>query len=185
MKKILFVPFAASDHDDYVQRVADVFTKWGFAVDGLHTFPDQIDAIKKAEAIFIGGGNTFVLLKTLYESKLVDVIRQRVLTDGIPYIGSSAGTNVATRSIHTTNDMPVVLPPTFDALGLVPFNMNPHYMDPDHNSKHKGETREMRLMEFHEYNETPVLALREGTALVVDGMTGTLVGDFNARLFQK
>lgn len=185
VKNILFVPFAQKGHDAYTQQIRDVVSKWGYNVEGLHRKANPIEAVKNAEAIYIGGGNTFLLLRTLYEKNLIDTIRDRVLSDGIPYIGSSAGTNVATCSIHTTNDMPIVYPPTFEALGLVPFNINPHYLDTDLESKHKGETRERRITEFHEYNETPVLGLREGTALLVDGDEAMLLGSFNARLFQK
>lgn len=169
----------------YTQKVSDVLSKWGYKVDGLHRKINQIEAVQNAEAIFIGGGNTFLLLRTLYERNLIDTIRDRVLSDGIPYIGSSAGTNVATKSIHTTNDMPIVYPPSFEALGLVPFNINPHYLDADFSTKHKGETREQRIMEFHEFNDSPVLGLREGSALLVDENEASLVGTFNARLFQK
>lgn len=155
----------------------------GTSVKGIHTFPNPIDAVKSAQCIYIGGGNTFVLLKKLYELNLVDVIRKRVLEDGMAYMGSSAGSNVATRSIHTTNDMPVAYPPTFEALNLVPFNINPHYFDADENSTHKGETREDRIKEFHVLNKAPVLGLREGTLLVVDDDKATLRGIANARLF--
>lgn len=155
----------------------------GTSVKGIHTFPNPIDAVKSAQCIYIGGGNTFVLLKKLYELNLIDVIRKRVLEDGMAYMGSSAGSNVATRSIHTTNDMPVTFPPTFDALNLVPFNINPHYFDADENSTHKGETREDRIKEFHVLNKASVLGLREGTLLVVDDDKATLRGIANARLF--
>lgn len=157
----------------------------GTSVKGIHTFPNPIDAVKSAQCVYIGGGNTFVLLKKLYELNLVDVIRKRVLEDGMAYMGSSAGSNVATRSIHTTNDMPVAYPPTFDALNLVPFNINPHYFDADENSKHKGETREDRIKEFHYLNKPAVLGLREGTLLVVDDDKATLRGIANARLFTQ
>uniref|UniRef100_T1GCE1 Dipeptidase E n=1 Tax=Megaselia scalaris TaxID=36166 RepID=T1GCE1_MEGSC len=147
VKTVLFIPYALKNHDNYTKTVSDALTKWGYKVEGIHTHSDPVEAVKKSEAIFIGGGNTFVLLKTLYEKKLIETIRSRVLEEHIPYIGSSAGTNVATRSIHTTNDMPVAYPPTFDALKLVPFNINPHYLETDPSTKHKGETRDERIGE--------------------------------------
>lgn len=179
------MPFAAKDHDTYTEKVSETLSKWGYQVEGLHTKSNQVDAILLAEAIFVGGGNTFLLLKTLCDNKLIEAIRDRVLNDGIPYIGSSAGTNIATISIHTTNDMPIVYPSTFNALGLINFNINPHYLDPDPDSKHNGETRETRIKEFHHLNETPVLGLREGSALLVEKDIATLVGAANARLFLR
>lgn len=141
--------------DDYTEKVRKPLKEFGFEVEGIHKFNDPVAAVNSAEAIFVGGGNTFHLLKTLYDKKLIEAIRKRVLENGIPYMGSSAGTNVATLSIQTTNDMPITLPPTFYALQLVEFNINPHYLDPIPDNKHRGETREERIMEFHHINSAP------------------------------
>lgn len=180
VSSLAFVPFAGGDHEAYTAKVRERLAAMSIAVNQVHEKSD----VEAAEAIFIGGGNTFRLLKTLYDRDLLDVIRQRVRS-GMPYIGSSAGTNVATPTIKTTNDMPIVFPPSFDALGLVPFQINPHYLDPDPGSTHQGETRETRINEFHEENDTPVAGLREGSMLkVVDG-TVTLLGERTLRLFRK
>ncbi|CAB3382265.1 Hypothetical predicted protein [Cloeon dipterum] len=185
VKKILFVPYALKDHNDYTNKVRGPLKELGYAVEGIHEAPNAIEAIKSAEAIYIGGGNTFQLLKTLYDLNLIQPIQDRVLKDGIPYIGSSAGSNVATASINTTNDMPIVWPPTLTALGLVPFNINPHYIDFDPDSKHKGETREERLSQYHEIPGTPpVLGLREGAILHVEGNVAKIIGVFGAKLFK-
>lgn len=182
---MLFVPFALFNYDKYTKKVGDVLTSWGFEVEGIHRKEDPVEAVRKAQAIYVGGGNTFLLLKLLYEKNLVEAIRERVFSGGAVYVGSSAGTNVATASIKTTNDMPIIYPPTFDALGLVPFNINPHYLDPLPGSTHHGETRQQRIEEFHHLNKTPVVGLREGTYLLVEDDKITLLGDFNARLFIK
>lgn len=179
-REVAFVPFAQHDHDGYTATVRQRLDAMGFGVAQVRTRAD----VEAAEAIFIGGGNTFRLLRELYARDLVDAIRARVRA-GIPYMGSSAGTNVATPTIKTTNDMPIVYPPTFDALALVPFQINPHYLDPDPSSTHKGETREERIREFHEENDTPVVGLREGAMLRVDDETVTLIGDRRARLFRR
>lgn len=183
--RVLFIPYALADHNGYTEKVGSVLRRWGFSCEGIHTSQNPIAAVRSAQAIYIGGGNTFLLLKTLYDNQLVEPIRDRVLKDGVPYVGSSAGTNVATRSIQTTNDMPIVFPPSFDALNLVPFNINPHYQDPPVDGTHKGETREQRINQFHEINGAPVLGLREGTTLVVDGDKALLTGLHKSRLFQQ
>uniref|UniRef100_A0A1L8DTI3 dipeptidase E n=1 Tax=Nyssomyia neivai TaxID=330878 RepID=A0A1L8DTI3_9DIPT len=183
--KILFVPYALFNYDKYTKKVGDVLTSWGFEVEGIHRKEDPVEAIRNADAIYVGGGNTFLLLKQLVDKKLVEPIRERIFSGSAVYVGSSAGTNVATANIKTTNDMPIIYPPTFDALGLVPFNINPHYLDPLTGSTHHGETRQQRIEEFHHVNNTPVVGLREGTYLLVEDDKVTLLGDYNARLFMK
>jgi len=177
---VSFVPFAQHDHDDYTTRVRERLAAMDLDVAQVRTRAD----VEQAEALFIGGGNSFRLLNALYERELLDAVRARA-KDGMPYIGSSAGTNVATPSIRTTNDMPIVYPPSFDALGLVSFQINPHYLDPDPSSTHKGETREERIREFHEENTTPVIGLREGSMLEVHDRVITLLGAKTARLFRR
>ena len=179
-KSIAFVPFAQHDLDGYTQRVRERFAQMNVDVTRVHARHD----ISSAEAVFVGGGNTFRLLNELYQRDLVNVLRDRVHA-GMPYIGSSAGTNVATPSIKTTNDMPIVYPPTFDALAFVPFQINPHYLDPDPTSTHKGETREERIREFHEENDVMVVGLREGSMLWVEGDDAKLIGDHRARIFRR
>lgn len=184
LDRILFVPFALHDQDAYAARTRERFAQMGYAMDSLHTVSDRWRALHSAEAILIGGGNTFRLLKTLYDFDLVSAIRERVKA-GMRYMGSSAGSNVAGPTIRTTNDMPIVQPPSFDALGLVPFQINPHYVDADPASGHMGETREERILQFLEENDTPVIGLREGAMIRVENGSAELKGLAGARLFRK
>jgi dipeptidase E len=176
-KLVAVVPFAAHDHAAYTSKITERLGKMGFVV----VTPTELD---RADAIFVGGGNTFRLLKTLYDRHLLEDLRKRVRS-GLSYIGTSAGSVVTAPTIRTTNDMPIVQPPSFDALGLIPFQLNCHYLDPDPRSTHKGETREERLREFHEENATPVVGLREGSCLRVDEDRAALIGDRQARIFRR
>ena len=153
-------------------------------VKGIHEFENPKEAINNAAGIFVGGGNTFELVSQLYTHDLMGTIK-RAVENGTRYYGTSAGSNITGVSMETTNDMPIVYPPSFKTLGLINFNLNPHYLDPDMSSKHMGETRETRIKEFHQFNETPVLGLREGSWLKVDGEQITLKGNLPARLFLK
>ena len=176
-RMVAFVPFAAHDHAAYTAKIAERLGRMGLDVVPLAE-------LERAEAVFVGGGNTFRLLKTLYERNLLDEVRRRVRS-GLSYVGSSAGSVVTSPTIRTTNDMPIVQPPSFDALGLISFQLNCHYLDPDSSSTHKGETREERLREFHEENPTAVIGLREGTCLCVADDRATLAGDRQARIFRR
>lgn len=184
---ILFIPYARPggiSHDEYTQKVAETFAKINKKVVGLHEFDNAAKAVEQAEGIFTGGGNTFLLVTQLYENKVMDVLRNAI-ENGTPYLGSSAGSNITGISMQTTNDMPIIYPPSFKTLGVIPFNLNPHYLDPDLQSKHMGETRETRIKEFHAFNDIPVLGLREGSWLEVNGATITLKGNLTARIFRQ
>jgi dipeptidase E len=183
---VLFVPFARPSgmtHDAYTGQVRDRLGELGFGVRGLHEFDEPAAAVREAEAVFVGGGNTFVLLRALYETGALQPLRERALA-GMPYMGSSAGSNLAGLTIGTTNDMPIVQPESFRALALLPFNINPHYLDPDPGSTHMGETRETRIGEFHRFNSQPVLGLREGAMLRVEGDSARVIGTRGGRLFR-
>lgn len=182
--RVLFVPFALYDRDSYAATARKRFAAMNYTLESVHMASDARKAISDAEAIFIGGGNTFRLLKALYDFDLLASISRRG-KEGMPYIGSSAGANVARPTIKTTKDMPIVQPPSFDALGLVPFQISPHYLDPDPNSTHMGETQEERILQFLEENETSVAGLREGAMVRVEGGRAVLKGSSGARIFRK
>jgi dipeptidase E len=182
--RVLFVPFALYDRDAYAAQARARFAAMGYDLASVHQAPDVQQAVADAEAVFIGGGNTFRLLKALYDFELLAPLRRRVMA-GLPYIGSSAGSNVAGPTIKTTKDMPIVEPPSFNALGLVPFQISPHYLDPDPNSTHMGETQEERIRQFLEENDTTVAGLREGALVRVDNGTTLLQGSTGARIFRK
>lgn len=187
VSNLVFVPFARPggiSHEEYTEKVKPFFKQLNIAVKGIHEFENPVEAINKAEAIFTGGGNTFVLVSMLYKYNLLDAI-QNAVENGTPYLGTSAGSNICGLTMGTTNDMPIVYPPSFRTLGLVSFNLNPHYLDPIEGSQHMGETRETRINEFHQYNPQSVVGLREGSWLEVLGKTITLKGDLPARLFQQ
>ncbi|HEY6232298.1 MAG TPA: dipeptidase PepE [Pyrinomonadaceae bacterium] len=183
-KRVLFVPFALHDRAAYAAQARARFEAMGYALHSLHEATDPKAAVDQAEVIFVGGGNTFRLLKALYERELVEAIRKRVEA-GMLYIGSSAGAVVAAPTIKTTNDMPIAQPPTFNSLGLITFQINAHYLDPDPNSTHMGETREVRINQFLEDNETPVVGLREGCMIRVEQGAHKLKGQTNARVFRR
>ena len=184
LQRVLFVPFALANREAYAAQARARFATMGFELNSLHDATDKPQAVNDAEAIFIGGGNTFRLLKTLYDLDLIKPIRERVAA-GMPYIGSSAGSNVAAPTIRTTNDMPIVEPPSFAALGLVNFQINPHYLDADPASRHMGETREERLLQFLEENDTPVIGLREGAMIRIERGSTVLKGSSGARIFRR
>ena len=186
-KTIVFIPYASPggiSHTDYTSKVSLAFAKINKKVIGLHEFENPIEAIKNAYGIFTGGGNTFLLVHQLYKNKVMHVLQQ-VIENGTPYLGCSAGSNITGISMQNTNDMPIIYPESFKTLAAIPFNLNPHYLDVDLQSKHMGETRESRIKEFHAFNSEPVLGLREGSWLEVKGEKIILKGTLTARLFKK
>lgn len=186
IERVLFIPFAGvgKTFDAYLEQVRPAFAAIGLEVDGIHQAPDSKSAVREAQAIAVGGGNTFALVKRLYEADLLGILRERVEA-GTPYIGWSAGSNIAGPTLCTTNDMPIVEPPSFVTLGLVPFQLNPHFL-PGKPAGHNGESREERLAEYLALNpEALVVALREGTALRREADTLTLVGELGGETFAK
>lgn len=183
--QIIFIPYARPGgitHHAYTQTVQKALGDLSFKVKGLHEFEDPVKAIRECEGIFTGGGNTFLLVEKLYRKNVMDFLKKQI-SFGIPYLGISAGTNITGLTMQTTNDMPIIYPPSFRTLGVVPFNINPHYLDPEEDSKHKGETREIRIKEFHVLNTPPVVGLREGSWLELKPGQITLKGKFSARIF--
>ncbi|MBA2652108.1 MAG: dipeptidase PepE [Tatlockia sp.] len=184
LKKILFIPYAKKNHESYTNKMIDALKELNIEIISAHTRKNPVELLDQVDGIIIGGGNTFRLLNELYKNKLIEPLANKI-KNGTPYMGASAGINVVCPTIKTTNDMPIVYPPSFNALGLVNFQINPHYLDPQPDSKHQGETREVRLAEFHEENKIPVIGLREGSALKIEGENITLLGPYSARIFHK
>lgn len=183
---ILFIPYARPggiSHDEYTKVAAKAFKTIGKTLKGIHEFDNAEAAIKNATGIFVGGGNTFVLVSQLYKNKVLLAL-QNAVTNGTPYLGTSAGSNICGLTMNTTNDMPIVYPPSFKTLSFVPFNINPHYIDPIAGSTHMGETRATRIKEFHAYNSQPVIGLREGSWIKVEDQQITLKGTLDARIFE-
>ncbi|WP_410878727.1 dipeptidase PepE [Myroides sp. DW712] len=184
---LIFIPYARPSgisHDDYTAKVREALAPIDVQVKGLHEFDNPKIAIEQADGIFTGGGNTFLLVKQLYAHDLIGTI-QRAINNGIPYLGCSAGSNICGLTMETTNDMPITYPPSFKTFGFVPFNINPHYLDPTEGSTHMGETRETRINEFHTINSQPVVGLREGSWLRVTGNRIVLEGTLPARIFEQ
>jgi len=184
--EVLFIPYAAVtfSYDEYEKKVGGRFSELGYTVKGIHRFENPIEAVKEAKVIAVGGGNTWKLVRMLHDNGLIEAIREKVVS-GTPYIGWSAGSNVACPTLRTTNDMPITDPKTFNTLNLVPFQINPHYLD-DHPSNHGGETREMRIQEFIEENpEVYVVGLRETTMFWIEDNKIKLIGSRTARIFKK
>ena len=187
IEEIIFIPFARPggiSHDEYTQKVKIFFSEINIKVKGLHEFENEISALNEGQGFFTGGGNTFLLVKTLQEKGLMEVLKKNV-ESGKPYLGTSAGSNIGGLNMKTTNDMPIVYPPSFQTMGLVPFNINPHYLDPNPDLKHNGETRETRIQEFLTQNDVKVIGLREGNWIRRIGEKITVEGNELTRIFEK
>lgn len=174
-KKVIFIPYASRDYDEYTNSVKEMFSHLEFEIIGIHELDNPLVELEKMEGIYVGGGNTFSLVQKLHEKEILEVIRRKVLENGIPYAGVSAGANVACPTMQTTNDMPIDLVPSFETFDIIPFQINPHYhpggiwwKDNNELREHFGETRKRRIEEFHNYNDTPVIGLYEGSFLICD-----------------
>jgi len=184
--EIIFIPFARPggiSHEEYTSKASDFFSPLNIKVKGLHEYSDPVSALHGAKGFFTGGGNTFLLVKTLHELGLMRPLSENI-KQGKPYLGCSAGSNIGGMNMKTTNDMPIVYPPSFDCMGLVPFNLNPHYLDPNPDLKHNGETRETRILEFLTQNEIRVIGLREGNWIRIQGEAITTQGSEYTRIFE-
>ena len=185
VKTLIFIPYAMPggiSYEGYTFIAKKAFSKIDIVVKGIHEFKNAKETVLNASAIFIGGGNTFELVHQLYKNDILTVLK-KVLEKGTPYLGTSAGSNICGVDMKNTNDMPIVYPPSFKTLGCFSFNINAHYLDPEKGSTHMGETRETRIKEFHVFNETPVLGLREGSWLSIENNKIILQGEHTARLF--
>ena len=186
-EEVLFIPYARPSgisHNKYTEIAQEAFSKIGKKVIGIHSLENPVEAVNNAKGIFIGGGNTFVLVSQLYKKNILEVLREAIF-NGLPYLGTSAGSNICGTTMNTTNDMPIVYLPSFKTLGVIPFNINPHYLEPNPTSKHMGETRETRINEFHTQSTIPVIGIREGSWLQVKGNTILLKGSHTARVFEQ
>lgn len=184
---ILFIPYARPggiSYDEYTAIAKKAFATIGKDVKGIHEFENPKEALQQADGVFTGGGNTFELVNQLYKNNVIDILKETI-EKGTPYLGTSAGSNICGVTMMNTNDMPIVYPPSFKTLGLIPFNINAHYLDPIKGSTHMGETRETRIKEYHVFNKTSVLGLREGSWLAVNDKSIVLKGNLPARLFKK
>ncbi len=184
---ILFIPYARPggiSFDAYTLKAREAFATINIKVKGIHEFDNVKEAVRNAQGIFTGGGNTFELVHQIYANDILNDLQDAV-ENGTPYLGTSAGSNICGVTMMNTNDMPIVYPPSFDTLGFIPFNINAHYLDPIGGSTHMGETRATRIKEYHEYNTTPVLGLREGSWLQVCDTSITLQGKLTARVFKQ
>ena len=187
VEEVLFIPYARPggiSHENYTKMAAKAFNKIGKNLRGIHSFENPIQSIKQAQGIFTGGGNTFLLVQQLHDNKLLSPITNAII-NGTPYLGTSAGSNICGITMQNTNDMPIVYPSSFNTLGVIPFNINAHYIDPDPKTTHMGESRATRIKEYHTQNNTPVVGLPEGSWLEVIGDRITLKGNHSARIFEK
>ncbi|MGB1283803.1 MAG: dipeptidase PepE [Polaribacter sp.] len=186
-KQLLFIPYARPSgisYDDYTDIVKKAFSKIQIDVRGIHQYENPKKVVQNAKGIFVGGGNTFELVNQIYKQEILEDLK-KVVENGIPYLGTSAGSNICGITMMNTNDMPIVYPPSFKTLAFIPFNINAHYLDPIEGTTFMGESRETRIKEYHVFNNTPVLGLREGSWLEVSGNKIVLKGKHTARLFQQ